>query len=390
MRRNGDIYEYIACYVDDLAIAAKDPKSIVEILTTTHKFKLKGTGPISFHLGCDFYREEDGTLCMAPKKYIEKMIGTYEQLFGTKPILTYRSPLDKGDHPEMDTTELLDNDGIQLFQSLIGAMQWAVSLGRFDIATAVMTLSGFRVAPRIGHLERAKRVYGYLAQFKHATIRFRTHEPDYSSIPEQHYDWKTSVYGDLEEKTPHDAPVPLGKKVRITHYLDANLYHDMITGRSVTGILDYVNATPLDWFCKKQATVETATYGSEFVASRTCVERDIDLRTLLRYLGAPIHVKAYIFGDNQAVVNSASTPHEKLHKRHNALSFHRVREAIAMGIISYHHIRSEENPSDVISKHWGHSQVWALLQCVLFWKGDTADLMDQSTTTRIAPVSKQL
>jgi hypothetical protein len=89
-------------------------------------------------------------------------------------------------------------------------------------------------------------------------------------------------------------------------------YHDMITGRSVTGILDFVNGTPIDWFCKKQATVETATYGSEFVASRTCVERDIDLRTLLRYLGVPIYAKAYMFGDNQAVVNSSATPHAKL------------------------------------------------------------------------------
>jgi hypothetical protein len=301
---------------------------------------------------------------------------TYERLFGCKPKQTYRSPLEKGDHPEMDTTELLDADGIQIYQSLVGAMQWAVSLGRFDISTAVMTLSGFRAAPRIGHLDRAKRVYGYLAQFKHATIRFRTHEPDYSSIPEQDYDWMFSVYGDVEEQIPHDAPIPLGKKVRITHYVDANLFHDMITGRAVTGILDFVNATPLDWYCKKQATVETATYGSEFVASRTCVERDIDLRTLLRYLGVPIYTKAYMFGDNESVVNSSSTPHAKLHKRHNALSFHRVREAVAMKIIGYYHIRSETNPSDVLSKHWGHSQVWPLLQCVLFWKGNTADLLE--------------
>ncbi len=86
--------------------------------------------------------------------------------------------------------------------------------------------------------------------------------------------------------------------------------------------------------------------------------------------------KAYMFGDNESVVNSSSTPHAKLHKRHNALSFHRVREAVAMKIIGYYHIRSETNPSDVLSKHWGHSQVWPLLQCVLFWRGDTADLLD--------------
>jgi hypothetical protein len=64
-----------------------------------------------------------------------------------------------------------------------------------------------------------------------------------------------------------------------------NLFHDIITGRSVTGILHLVNKTPIDWYSKKQATVETATYGSEYVAARTCVVQVMDLRLrLLRYL----------------------------------------------------------------------------------------------------------
>ena len=49
MRKNGDIWEYIAVYVDDLAIAARDPKSICERLTNTYKYKLKGLGPIEIH-----------------------------------------------------------------------------------------------------------------------------------------------------------------------------------------------------------------------------------------------------------------------------------------------------------------------------------------------------
>jgi hypothetical protein len=56
--------------------------------------------------------------------------------------------------PETDMSDFLHPDGVQQYQSLIGAMQWAVSIGRFDITTAVMTLSGFRAAPRKGHLER--------------------------------------------------------------------------------------------------------------------------------------------------------------------------------------------------------------------------------------------
>jgi hypothetical protein len=376
MRRNGDVYEYIAVYVDDLAIAAKDPQSIVDVLVNKYKFKLKGTGPISFHLGCDFFRDNDGVLCMQPKKYIDKMMSTYEHHFKSKPMKNVYSPLPHGDHPELDESELLDEDKTRLYQSLVGAMQWAISLGRFDISTAVMTLSSFRAAPRQGHLERVKRIYGFLARFRSATIRIRTAEPDYSSLPSFDFDWAHSVYGTPRELLPQDAPMPLGKYVTLTHFVDANLFHDMITGRSVTGILHFMNKTPIDWYSKKQATVETATYGSEFVAARTCVEQVIDLRLTLRYLGVPIRDKSYMFGDNKTVVESSVRPHAKLHKRHNALSFHRVREAIAAKIIDFYHIDSPANPADVLSKHWGYQQVWQLLQPILYWQGDTIDLVN--------------
>jgi hypothetical protein len=74
LRRKGNVYEYVGVYVDDLALAMKAPQDFIDVLVEQHKFKLKGTGPISFHLGCDFFREEDNTLCMAPRKYIDKMI----------------------------------------------------------------------------------------------------------------------------------------------------------------------------------------------------------------------------------------------------------------------------------------------------------------------------
>jgi hypothetical protein len=307
-----------------------------------------------------------------PKKFIEKMAMAYESHFGSKPTKKYTTPLEKGDHPETDLSEFLDDDETRIYQSLIGTLQWAVSLARFDIASAVMTLSSFRAAPRRGHLERAKRVCCYLHKYHSGAIRFRVHEPDYSGIPEDHFDWAESVYGDVQELLPHDAPEPLGNYVRITHYVDANLYHDYVTGRAVTGILDLLNGTPMDWYCKKQATVETATYGSEFVSARTCVERSIEYRSTLRYLGVPIRKRAFMFGDNKSVVDSSTIPHSKLHKRHQALSFHRVREAIAARIIRFHHIPGEINPADMLSKHWGYLQTWPQLRPLLFWRGDTS------------------
>jgi hypothetical protein len=81
----------------------------------------------------------------------------------------------------------------------------------------------------------------------------------------------------------------------------------------------------------------------------------------------------YMFGDNKSVVDSASTPHAKLHKRHTALSFHRVREAIAARYVKFEFIPGEDNPADILSKHWAYSAIWQLLQCLLFWEGDPVE-----------------
>ena len=231
-----------------------------------------------------------------------------------------------------------------------------------------MTLSRFRAAPRQGHLDRVKRICGYLSKMRHGTIRIRTDEPDYSDIPKKEYDWEYTCYHGAKEVLPSGAPRPLGKRVVLTTYVDANLYHDMISGRSVTGILHMANKTPIDWYSKLQSTVETATFGSEYVAARTATEQIIDLRNTFRYLGVPIDTPTMMFGDNETVVNTASVPHSKIMKRHNALSYHRTREAIAAKILQFHHIPGADNPADILSKHWDYPSIWSQLRPLLFWK----------------------
>ena len=84
-----------------------------------------------------------------------------------------------------------------------------------------------------------------------------------------------------------------------------------------------------------------------------------------------MHTPSYMFGDNDSVVNSSSIPHAKLHKRHTALSFHRVREAVAAKYVCFKYILGSDNPADILSKHWAYSATWEMLQSLLFWEGDT-------------------
>src|SRR5919202_4252209 len=259
------------------------------LLTTKCGYKLKGVGPIDYHLGGNFGRDSDGTLKYGPKKYIDMLIASYTKRHGSAPT-ERSSPLPSGDHPELDDTPELDEAGIKQYQSMIGALQWTVSLGRFDILSAVMTMSRFRIAPRQGHLDRLKRIYGYLKKFKNGAIRFRTNMPDYSMLEPNVYDWSSSVYNldNSVDELPNDMPPALGHPVITTTYVDANLMHCMTTGRASTGILHLVNGTPIDWYSKRQATVQSATYGSEFVAARVAPDQVIDLQLTLGYLGIKV------------------------------------------------------------------------------------------------------
>ncbi len=105
-------YEYVAVYVDDLLISMENPKDFCDNLKDNFKFKLKGDGPVSYHLGLNYIRDKDGILKQQPIQYIEKMMASYKQMFDSVPK-KYKTPLDKGDHPEIDTSELLDEDGIK-------------------------------------------------------------------------------------------------------------------------------------------------------------------------------------------------------------------------------------------------------------------------------------
>ena len=162
-----------------------------------------------------------------------------------------------------------------------------------------------------------------------------------------------------------------------TTHINANLCHDQATGRAVTGVLHCVNQTPISWCSKKQATMETATCGSEFSAARTAIQQITALRIDLQCLGVPLHGSSMMFGDNESVVTSSTIPHSQLGKRHVTLSCHCAREAIASKMVEFHHIPGELNPADTLSKHWGHSQVHDLLRPIFFYRGDTSRLLQE-------------
>jgi hypothetical protein len=177
-------------------------------------FGLKGvTDKPDVFLGRSLGQDQEGTLWWGAKQYIARGLDTYEQLIGTKPK-PCNVPLLERTQPEFDNTDELNETGRSVYQSLIGCLQWVVTLGRFDIACAVMTMSRFRVAPRKGHLDLLGNVFGYLQKYPDGAIRFHTDTPSHEDrFTPCSVSWERSVYREPFEEIPEDTPVPKAKPV---------------------------------------------------------------------------------------------------------------------------------------------------------------------------------
>ena len=132
----------------------------------------------------------------------------------------------------------------------------------------------------------------------------------------QEKNWSTSVFGsELKEIIPTNIPEPRGQGMITRCFVDANHAADTVSRKSRTGFIVYVNVAPVFWFNKKQTTVETSSFGSEFVAMKNCTEYIRGLRYRLRMMGIQVLGPTYIYGDNQSVLYNTTIPESTLKKK---------------------------------------------------------------------------
>ena len=349
MKDVGTHYEYIARYVDDILVFSKDPKKTIEPLKKI--YHLQGVGTPEYYLGADFQlhiKDNKETISVCARTYITNVVKRIEELMG-ETLKSYDTPMAPNDHPEDDETSLLDSDEHSKYRMLIGSAQWAIIIGRIDITYATQTLARFAAAPREGHLKRALRMFGYLKNYPKLGIIYspgNLKTPKYT-IAEMNWE---EQYPGAHEELPPDMPKAKGNTVSITTFVDADHAGDKSTRRSVSGIILYVNDNPIKWYSKRQNTIETSTYGAELVAMRIAVEFIMEFRYKLRMMGMPLHGPSLLFCDNKGVVLNTTLPSSTLKKKHNAIAYHRVREAVAAKVIQIHHIDGKENVADLLTK----------------------------------------
>jgi hypothetical protein len=183
---------------------------------------------------------------------------------------------------------------------MIGCCIWIIVLGRFDIACATSAMSRFNMLPREGHLKAVKRILSYLKTFPKGRVIIDTSYPDHSVYPVEDHSYWVQFYPDAGEEIPKDLPPEKGPRVRMIVYVYTDHAHDLVTRRSITGILVMINNAPIRCISKSQKKMETSTYGSELLASRIATEAELilEVRYILRSLVVALDELALMLGDN--------------------------------------------------------------------------------------------
>ena len=222
--------------------------------------------------------------------------------------------------------------------------------------TEVSLLSQYQCSPREGHLDATYRIFWYLkCSLKKKQIGRIVFDASIPYIDERIFNtnedgaWK-DFYPDAEEMRPLNAPEPRGKSISSTCYTDADHAGNLMTRRSHSGIIIYLNNTPVIWYSKRQNTVESSSFGSEFIALRIATEMIESLRYKLRMFGVSVEEPTSVFCDNKSVVTNSSIPTSMLNKKHNSICYHKVRESQAGRTIRIGWILGEYNEVDLLTK----------------------------------------
>ncbi len=285
---------HILAYVDDILAISHDPEKILLTLSDFYRLKSGYAAPTCY-LGAQvkqWYFPHDAIKpqwALSSEQYIKEAIKNIERTLAeyNRVLKKNKQPFSMDYYPELDDTALLNDEETNFYQSQVSILWWMVELGRLDIYVHVALLSSYLVQPCRGHLEAIYNIYGYLKQHNRSTMVFDDAPIEWKDTDFPINDWQ-EFCRDAKESISLNAPEPRGMPAQINTFVDTNHARNRVTCRFHTGILIYLYRAPIMWYSKAQATVESSTFGSEFIAMQQAMDMIEGLRYKLRMFGVPI------------------------------------------------------------------------------------------------------
>ena len=283
-------WSYIIVYVDDILCINHNPTATMDLISGIYRMKQGSIEKPKVYLGANIrewkLQDENGsfTNCYALRsetyakeavRIVEALMLKHNLTFSSTRRQGHKTPFSSSEYrPELENTPYCTDEHTTVYQNLMGMLRWMCELGRIDVLHEASLLSQYMSSPRTGHLQQAVNMFRYIKyNVTSGWLIFDPLDYDINWIPirpdELHPTERAlamkELYPDAEDPLPPNMPELRGKQVNINCFVDSDHAGNRVTLRSHTGIMIFINMAPIHWYSKKQNTIESSTFGAEFI-----------------------------------------------------------------------------------------------------------------------------
>ena len=340
----------IGIYVDDLLLTGESLVEINRIIKALEgKFKVKDLGLAHHVLGMRILRK-DNLLSLDQARYAADVVEQF--YYPSSPI--YSTPMDENTLRilESEDGELLDDDDLTKFLSLLGKLNWLCHT-RAEIVFAVHRVQQYSAKARKLHWKALLRILGYIAGTLEYGIVWGNTPTKAEGIEEINY-----------YSVDHNIEVHAGssKANELATFSDADYAADKTTSKSVSGLLTIINGAVVSCASTKQKGVSKGTTEAEYIAMSDAAKRALWARMILAFLeGHPIEwdddgdshselPAALLFGDNKAAVILSQGLKNTSSIRHIRTSYHHILDEVKHGSIKTYWVPGKDMLADGFTK----------------------------------------
>ena len=323
----------VLIYVDDLVLAAAEREDIGWIKNCLAKaFEMTDLGELSTFLGLEITRDRSkGLLTLGQHQYIDRILQRHG-MQDARPCLTPLAPNTRlPATTEPDPTPTTNKEvSLELYQSAVGSLMYAMLGTRPDLAYAVGLVSQFNHSPKWEHWVAVKRIFRYLVGTKGYTLEYGSSNA-------------SGGYSDADWGSGHDR-------------------------KSVGGFLFLLNRGAISWASKKQTSIALSTTEAEYMGMTQAAKEIVWLRALLDEIGAfrHIHQMSVLNGDNQGAIALARNPEYHACTKHIDIQYHFIRDLVSSEKVNLQFCSSTDMIADIMTKalpratHDKHTQAMGL------------------------------
>ena len=308
---------HVGVYVDDLATVYlhDDEHSLYRAFITAleTRWNVEDEGELTDLLGIEFTRE-DGAIELRQTKYIEKLAAEFFPDGVPPTAQANKVPCDR-DLPALVHLALLDDatpdsELLRRYQSICGALLYASTNTRPDIAFSTGLLCRAMGRPTPELYLAALRVLGYLYRNRNIGLRYVASDQSLEGFSDS--DWAVK--------------------------------------HSTSGFTFHLGSATVSWSSKKQTTVALSSCEAEIMAGSEAAKEAIYLSTFLRELGLDMSKPPPLRLDNKSAIDLAYNPEHHSKTKHIERRHYFIRECVENGKLRVPFVPTADNVADFFTK----------------------------------------